>query len=421
MIKRFGFKNLSSFKEGVEISFEFDGNTPESVSNGKKIGTVLGIKGANGSGKTNILKALAFLYSFATKRMITHSENDHGVKEIDLPFQSFFYSKEPSEFYVELIKDEITYYYELDVTNSGIIRELYVKEEDSKEIIFLERIDNKITKCAQDYEELKSVKLKEDQPLVSLPDDFNFHNDMIDLVNLHEEFSLIMFNVGASGMKIDTKDSTADTRATFYKANPDALEFVKSVIMSGDEGIHDIEIRTMKTSSGEDVDYPVFIHKHEGQIYPLIYAHESMGTKVLFNNLHKYWLTLKNGGVLIFDEFDIHLHSMILPEVISLFTNVETNPKNAQLIITAHNTEIIDNLGRYRTILVNKDNNASYCYRLDSISMLRNDRPISPFYQKGKIGGIPKSVTGLTDRIVSKLDENKKPSENESPSESEHG
>ncbi|MFA0719148.1 ATP/GTP-binding protein, partial [Vibrio splendidus] len=127
MIKRFGFKNFSSFKEGAEISFEFDGNTPESVSNGKQFGTVLGIKGSNGSGKTNILKALAFLYSFVTKRMITHSENDHGVKEVDLPFNSFFYSEEPSEFYVELVRDEITYYYELDVTNSGIIRELYVK------------------------------------------------------------------------------------------------------------------------------------------------------------------------------------------------------------------------------------------------------------------------------------------------------
>lgn len=405
MIKRFGFKNYSSFKEGAEISFEFDGNTPESVSNGNLIGTVLGIKGANGSGKTNILKALAFLYCFATKRMKTKLENEHGVEEVNLPLHSFFYNEEPSEFYIELINNGITYYYELDISKTGIKRELYVKEDNGKDVIFLERVGNEITNNTPDYEELKKVKLKEDQSLLSLPNDFNFHNNMIDLVNLYEEFSLIMFNVGAYGMKTDTDDSTADSRATFYKANPEALEFVKAVIMSGDEGICDININTMKMSSGEDIDYPVFIHLNEGRRIPLIHADESMGTKILFNNLSKYWLTLKNGGVLIFDEFDIHLHSMILPEVVGLFTNPNTNPKNAQLIITAHNTEIIDNLGRYRTILVNKDQNESYCYRLDSISMLRNDRPISPFYQKGKIGGIPKSVSALTKRVINVVSE----------------
>ncbi|MCS6116644.1 AAA family ATPase [Shewanella baltica] len=405
MIKRFGFKNFSSFKEGAEISFEFDGNTPKSVSNGNTIGTVLGIKGANGSGKTNILKALTFLYCLASKRMQTQLEKENDIKEIALPFKTFFYSEEPSEFYIELLINGITYYYEVDVTNKGIKRELYVKEEDGKEVVFLERIDNEITRCDPDYEELKNVKLKEDQSLVRLPNDFNFHSRMDDLVTLYSEFKTIFFNVGPSGMKINADDHAADSYATFYKANPDALEFVRAVIMSGDEGIHGIEIRTLKMASGEDVDYPVFIHKHEDKAFMLLFSDESMGTKVLFNNLYKYWLTLKNGGVLIFDEFDIHLHSMILPEVIKLFTNPKTNPKNAQLIITAHNTEIIDSLGRYRTILVNKDNNESYCYRLDSISMLRNDRPISPFYQKGKIGGIPKSVAGLTDRIIGKPDE----------------
>ncbi|ARO98244.1 hypothetical protein K08M3_13010 [Vibrio alginolyticus] len=400
MIKRFGLKNFSSFKEGAEISFEFDGNTPVSVSNGESVGTVLGIKGANGSGKTNILKGLAFLYSFVTKRMTTKHKFQSNEEYVDLPIESFFFSEEPSEFYIELISNGVTYYYELDVTKKGIVRELFVKEVDKKDVVFLERMRNEITYCDSQYEELKSLKLKEDQSLLSLPSDFNFHGDMADLVILYKEFSLIMFNVGAHGMKTDTEDSTADSLATFYKANPDALEFVKSVIRSGDEGICDIEIKTLKDGTGEDIDYPVFIHEHQGQRFGLLYSDESMGTKVLFNNLLKYWLTLKNGGVLIFDEFDIHLHSMILPEVIKLFTSPKTNPKKSQLIITAHNTEIIDSLGRYRTILVNKDKNESYCYRLDSISMLRNDRPISPFYQKGKIGGVPKSVAGLSERVA---------------------
>jgi hypothetical protein len=52
----------------------------------------------------------------------------------------------------------------------------------------------------------------------------------------------------------------------------------------------------------------------------------------------------------------------------------------------------MDTLGKYRTFLVNKENNESFGYRLDEIpgDMLRNDRLISPIYNEGKIGGIPK-------------------------------
>ncbi len=403
MIKKFGFKNFSSFKEGAEISFEYDGNTPETVSNGELIGTVLGIKGANGSGKTNALKALSFLYYFVTKRMATKQKNKDDEDEINLPIKPYYSSKEPSEFYIEFINNGILYYYELDVSKNGIVRELIIRnknEGNSKDINVLERVENKIISNLSEYDEITKINLKADQSLISLLSDFNFNNEMLDLKNVSEEFKWLIFNVGSKGLMVENISRITDNRATFYKSNPDALSFVKSIIVSGDDGVSDIKILTTKNSAGEEIDYPVFIHKVNDQEHELTYADESMGTKILFNNLFKYWSTLKRGGILIFDEFDIHLHSMILPEIIDFFIDPDTNPKRAQLIFTAHNTEIIDSLGRYRTILVNKENNESYCYRLDSISMLRNDRPISPFYQKGKIGGVPRSVNGIAARMA---------------------
>lgn len=403
MIKKFGFKNFSSFKEGAEISFDYDGNTPETVSNGELIGTVLGIKGANGSGKTNVLKALSFLYCFVTKRMTTKQKNKDDEDEINLPIKSYYFSKEPSEFYIEFINNGILYYYELDVSKNGIARELIIRnknEDNSKDITVLERVGNKIISNLSEYDEITKINLKEDQSLISLSSDFNFNSEMLDLKNVSDEFKWLIFNVGSKGLMVEDISHITDSRATFYKSNPDALSFVKSIIVSGDDGVSDIKILTTKNSAGEEIDYPVFIHKVNDQEHELTYADESMGTKILFNNLFKYWSTLKRGGILIFDEFDIHLHSMILPEIIDLFIDPDTNPKRAQLIFTAHNTEIIDSLGRYRTILVNKENNESYCYRLDSISMLRNDRPISPFYQKGKIGGVPRSVNGIAARMA---------------------
>ncbi|MEA1911137.1 MAG: ATP-binding protein, partial [Spirochaetota bacterium] len=75
-----------------------------------------------------------------------------------------------------------------------------------------------------------------------------------------------------------------------------------------------------------------------------------------------------------------------------LFTDESINTEDAQLLFTTHNSKIMDVLGKYRTILVNKEENESYLYRLDELpgDLIRNDRPIEPIYRSGKVGGVPK-------------------------------
>ena len=92
------------------------------------------------------------------------------------------------------------------------------------------------------------------------------------------------------------------------------------------------------------------------------------------------------------DEFDIYFHPHILPKLLELFINPEINTRSTQLIFTTHNSEILDKISKYRTYLVNKEYNESYCYRLDEIpgDILRNDRSISKVYNSGKIGGVPR-------------------------------
>ena len=78
--------------------------------------------------------------------------------------------------------------------------------------------------------------------------------------------------------------------------------------------------------------------------------------------------------------------------LIDLFDDSEKNLNNAQMIFSTHDTAIMDRLGKYRTYLVNKENNESFGYRLDEIpgDILRNDRPVSSPYRNGKVGGVPK-------------------------------
>jgi AAA15 family ATPase/GTPase len=169
--------------------------------------------------------------------------------------------------------------------------------------------------------------------------------------------------------------------------------FALKVLQTADSGIQEIEIRSAKNEKGEDIYFPFFKRIHNGKEKITLYHQESSGNKKLYKIAHLYNYVLQIGGILALDEFDIHLHAMLLPSIIELFENEETNPRGAQFLFTAHNTEIIDKLGKYRSILVNRDDNESYCYRLDEIpgTLIRNDRPITPLYNANKIGGTPNS------------------------------
>ena len=51
--------------------------------------------------------------------------------------------------------------------------------------------------------------------------------------------------------------------------------------------------------------------------------------------------TLNTGATLDIDEMDTKMHPLISQYIIELFNNHETNPKNAQLIFTTHDTHLL--------------------------------------------------------------------------------
>jgi AAA15 family ATPase/GTPase len=140
--------------------------------------------------------------------------------------------------------------------------------------------------------------------------------------------------------------------------------------------------------------FPIFEHDTNASKNTLTYFEQSSGTQELFSILPYYEFVLRTGGVLALDEFDVNLHPHILPLLLELFDNKESNPLNAQMIFTTHHERIIDSMGKYRTVLVNKEKCESFAYRLDEIpgDILRNDRAISPIYNSGKIGGVPRVI-----------------------------
>ena len=63
----------------------------------------------------------------------------------------------------------------------------------------------------------------------------------------------------------------------------------------------------------------------------MAFVEESQGTQTLYCKLVNYYTVLRNGGVLVLDEFDLNLHPGILPHLLDLFIKKENNSHNVQI------------------------------------------------------------------------------------------
>jgi AAA15 family ATPase/GTPase len=379
LLLEFGFKNYFSFREGATVSLKLDSNCPKEVTRGDTYTPVLCVKGGNGSGKTQLLKAISFVSSFGSR---SFASDPDGL----IPLESFFYCKEPSEFFVEFIFGGIVYQYEIIVSENEVISETFYRTV-SKRTKIVERIGNTIVKAPKSLNELKKIKLRRNASLISTANQYEL--TLHELGAFSHFFKSFYTNVGYAGL-LDQKTNTMESMAKFLYENPAHMEFVKQTIAECDLGISGMRVQRDVGSDNSESFYVYFEHLVDGQLKSVLGAAESSGTKALFKTLAFHYIALQYGGNIVIDELDINLHPDLLFKLTRLYLDEKINVGKARLIFSTHNTEILDELGRYRTYLVNKRENESFAYRLDEIpgDVLRNDRLITPAYRSGKIGGV---------------------------------
>ncbi|MFZ3618270.1 AAA family ATPase [Leclercia barmai] len=377
MILNFGARNFFSFKEGFDISFELGTKCPAEISRGKGVSNILCVKGANGSGKTNILKAINFISNF-----VTHSFDNKT--DSYLQFDPYFTSSSDSDFYVTFSLGQVIYRYEATLTETEIKREALFRKS-KRETKIIERIIDTVVFTTKEYAELTKIKMRKNVSLFSMAAQYEIESTK----NIYNSFKKIISNVSYTGLQAQTHE--LEFINEFFYHNDEVFNFTKDIIKKFDPSINDIYMAKSTDEEGKAIYRPWFVFKFDDQEDILSLNLQSSGTKSLYRQLGNYKAVLSIGGLLVLDEFDINLHPHILPHLLEIFLDEQTNPFNAQLIFTTHNTEILDFLGKHRTYLVNKNNTESYCYRLDEIpsDILRNDRTIIPAYNQGKIGGVP--------------------------------
>lgn len=181
------------------------------------------------------------------------------------------------------------------------------------------------------------------------------------------------------------------------KIPKEALDTLRKFIEALEPSI-DQEQQPAKPSELSDVVYNlVFDHIGEkNDLFKMRFIDESDGTQAWISIAPRIIDVLRHGGIFIADELDASLHQSLIEMIIRLFTEEINNPHGAQLILSTHNTNLLEhrnNLGlRPESFwFVEKDSEgASELYDLTGFST-PNDANLERRYLNFRFGALPKT------------------------------
>ena len=413
MLLRFAVANHLSIREKQELSFAASSLRDRSdglidckaVQSGSVLPAIV-IYGANASGKSNIVNAIA-----AMRRMVlwshTHGNPGGGVTRHAFKLDSTC-SETPSRFEIDFIINDVRYHYGFETTDDVFAAEwLYafpgshrrrMFERDNDEFNFgrwLKGQNNNIAGLTRPNSLFLSVAAQ------------NSHEQ---LSKIYEYFRSIEF---ASTISIPGR--TASVRFTRDDPDPRVIDFLTSIntgVIGYQKRENELpeEGRVMQRELfaliEKFVGYPMDIEPdeddkhvaielaHRGRQGEQVYLDldsESAGTRRLLIVLGLVYEALDKGTPLCIDEVDASLHTYASEAILKLFCRPEINQNGAQLIATTHNTNLMKSsvLRRDQLWFTEKTpEGATELYPLTDIRTRKGDN-IELGYLQGRFGALP--------------------------------
>ena len=389
MLVNYRFKNFKSFYEENELSlqctnynelseintFKVDRNLFDVNESNELLKSVV-IFGGNASGKSNIIKAITYMYN-----VVQLSAAQIPVVKSN-EFFAFYDTAcdEESLYEVEIISHSKRYIYGFTILHGKINQEWLYKRVERKSLVF-SRKDNKIkiTGGKSDF-----ININDDTLFLSVGKNFNL-NITEDLLNVREWFNSILIAVTNNANSFDIYSVENE------KYKNQALE----IMQKADIGLKDFKVVKDKLFDKRNADETLRFNtqfqaspeaygqlKEEGQVvYNIdidtkfnIYNKDgnkvgtkdvmllkdrtfnSEGTLRLFCYLGFILAALDKGRVVFIDEIDSKLHFLVADYLIEMFNSINVNWKNAQLICTAHSVMLMDdNIRRDQIYFTSKD------------------------------------------------------------------
>jgi hypothetical protein len=204
---------------------------------------------------------------------------------------------------------------------------------------------------------------------------------------------LTLADIGVCGLEIVREKPDEKMQARIVRIIAAALEQEKPAEM--DSALE-------STGQPENVRVQLSHQASSGAHVSLPFDTESAGTRALFGLAGPVLHALENGMVLLVDEIDTSLHSVLVAQLIELFRDETLNPKQAQLIFSSHDTTYLGGLvsdppllDRDQIWFVQKANDgASAVYPLTDFKPRKMEN-LERGYLQGRYGAVPQR--GLQD------------------------
>ncbi|KKU25076.1 MAG: abortive infection protein [Candidatus Woesebacteria bacterium GW2011_GWD1_47_21] len=402
MIHSFSCKNFYSFGELTTIDFEVNNNALQNdgyfkTTSGSRLSKIETVIGPNASGKTNLLKVLPFL-----KWLVVDSFNAKPESPVVVEPFAFGEAKNlPTELSVVFEVDGKVYTYSFELTQKRIlteklVRSNFVKDKKGTQKIFSRRWDETQNHYVFEGSNFGLPKgfenlLRSNASVISSAARLNH----IESQEIAKYWQNVETNVVAAGW---TGDNLLPNRIPqwfetliFYSNHDDLKKEAEKLLSRFDLGLSEIIFEKEKDQEGLTIKDVQARHLFKGKEYLLPVIYESSGTKQLFVLLKSILAALDKGSIAVVDEFDVNLHPEMVIALFDLFIHPETNPNNAQLLLSTHSHLLLSRLDKYQIMLVEKnENGVSEAWRLDEMSNVRSDENYYMKYIAGTYGAVPK-------------------------------
>lgn len=405
MIIEFKVKNFKSIKS--EVVFSLVANSDEALcdniisKDNFNLLKAAAIYGANGSGKTNLISALAFVQA-----MVINSVN-HQIGDIINILPHKLSLNSPTSFDIQYIYNNYRFAYGFILTKEEILEEyLYFFPNGGRQNKVFERKGENVSLGTSYTSALKTSKsiLKKNKLFLSccanfgdakysqtqiVVDAYLFFKQALVVHDPHAPSPWLNYSVLTLQNNIEIKSlftklmrglgsDLIDVTAKFEKKKFSIENFPKNA---------PAELVNFIVSLGE-TDIPNVTINYKN--FQLSLNEESNGIKKLFDILCPIIDIIQQGKVLIYDELETSLHESIAKELIEIFLH---NKHNSQLIFTTHDTNLLDlSLLRRDQIWfteLKKEDRSTQLYSLSDIKNVRKDENIAKGYISGKYGAIP--------------------------------
>ena len=396
MLKTFQFENFYSFPRPVHISLE--AKVPdESLSfvspSGFRASKCLAVVGGNASGKTQLLRALAFVHwlmGFSVEWKpdrpgFFHRETQH------LPLYPHFSATErPSIFQMEFERNGKAWRYCLEATRDRVLHEsLYSQDEQTPRFssVFTRdwnrRKQGYAIKLKHPHSDLQTAKIPQTVSMIPLALEYG-----VDLAN-----DLTSTNVKCGFGPRGTDDIR--NVSSFYADHPVIRDWMSALLTGWDLGLSGMRFEEQTTTiwpkGTMKLHIPYGLHRVRDQEHRLALEQESAGTQNLFLLLSCILPALENGGLALVDGLGADLHPHLTHALLDLFLSPETNPHNAQIVFTSHSTELLNILQKTQIVLVEKNDRCeSDAWRLDELKGVRSNDNFYARYMAGTYGAVPR-------------------------------